>query len=105
MQTMLVDEHPGKASIFFLPVIDMPATDETWIYSTLHFVALQAHKYGFTPVITFDQPLWRKAMKIVAEQGRDSVLSGVVLKRGGFPHDYEWLHWTDNGKFMFKRGV
>ena len=28
MQTMLVGEHPGKASMFFLPMIDMPATDD-----------------------------------------------------------------------------
>ena len=51
-----------KASIKFLPIIDMNPSDETCIYSTLQFVMSQADKLGIsTPCITFDQPLWLKA--------------------------------------------
>lgn len=84
MQTILVGEHSGRASIFYLPMIDMPATDETCIFSTIHFIASQAHRYNFDPVITFDQPLWWKAMKIVAGEGPSSQISRVTLKLGGF---------------------
>ena len=41
MQTAIVGSHPGKAKMIFLPFIDLPASSETCIYSTLSFVAEQ----------------------------------------------------------------
>ena len=46
-------------------MIDMDPTNESCIYSTLQFVADQAKKYGVTPVLTLDQPLWMKAQHIL----------------------------------------
>ena len=53
----------SKCGVDFLPIINMNPSDETCIYSTLWFVIDQASKMKIpTPVITFDQPLWTKAM-------------------------------------------
>ena len=72
--------HPGKSSIHFLPMIDMnPSCD----FSTMMFVCSQANKHRFTPVITFDQPLWWKAMNIIQEQPANSDMRSVVLRLGG----------------------
>ena len=38
MQTTMSGEHPGKSSIAFLPIIDMPASNESCILTTLHFI-------------------------------------------------------------------
>ena len=59
-------------------------TDETCICSILYFIAARASKYGFAPVVTLDQPLRWKAMRIVAAKGPASFLSTIVLKLGGF---------------------
>ena len=61
MQLVHHGEYPGQFSINFLPMIYMGPKNESCIYSTLHFVADQAKKYGVTPVLTFDQPLRFKA--------------------------------------------
>lgn len=41
MQTSLVGRHAGAAKVVFLPFIDLSASNETCIYSTLSFVAQQ----------------------------------------------------------------
>ncbi|KAK2717494.1 hypothetical protein QYM36_006318, partial [Artemia franciscana] len=43
----------------------------------------QGRTYGFTPVITFDQPLWWKSMK-TRKSDTTNELSSIVLKLGGF---------------------
>ena len=68
------------ASIRFLPIIDLNPSDETCIFSTLLFVMQQAKKLNIpTPCITFDQPLWQKAMGIIKEQNLQ-----MVCRLGGF---------------------
>ena len=53
------DSQYGKSDIFLFPIIDLPPTDPTCIYSTLLFIVSQAQKLNIdTPCITFDQPLW-----------------------------------------------
>ena len=54
------------------------------IYSTLIFVCDHADRYGVDPIVTFDQPLWFKAMTIIESQTDSSKLSSVVLRLGGF---------------------
>ena len=72
--------NPGKASINFLPIIDLKSTDERCIYSTLVFIIEQAKNMKIpTPSVTFDQPLWYKAMGIKAEQHLQ-----IVIRLGGF---------------------
>lgn len=63
-----------KATVKFMPIIDLNPCDETCINSTLHFVIKQAEKIGIpTPCITFDQPLWLKATGIIKDQNLNIV--------------------------------
>ena len=68
MQKICEGDYPGRASIMFLPMIDLDPSDKTCIYSTLLLVSEQAKRYHVTPVITFDQPLWLKALMIVRSE-------------------------------------
>ena len=47
-------EHPGQASVVFLPIIDLNPSDLVCIFSTLHFVCDHASRYDVTPILTFD---------------------------------------------------
>lgn len=76
--------HPGKAEVVFLPMIDLSASDDTCIYSTLHFIATQAKLYNYTPILTFDQPLWWKAMLILENAELSSPIKGIILRLRGF---------------------
>ena len=67
MQTLHDGPHPGKSSIEFLPMTDLDPCDPTCIYSTLKFVVSQARLYDITPVLTFDQPLYWKALMITTK--------------------------------------
>ena len=40
MQPVHHGEYPGESSITFLPMLDMDPTIASWVYSTLHFVAI-----------------------------------------------------------------
>ena len=40
--------------------------------------------YNATPIITFDRPLWWKAMTIIESEPEGSDLHGMVLRLGGF---------------------
>ena len=84
MQFISHREHPGQASTMFLPMIDLNPSDLSCVYSTLLFVCDHAHRYGVTPIITFDQPLWWKAMTIVESETEGANLSSVVVRLGGF---------------------
>ena len=65
-----------KSEVLFLPIIDLSPSDETCIYSTLLYIQIQAEQLSIpTACITFDQPLWRKAVEIITERS---------LRLGGF---------------------
>ncbi len=49
------------------------------IYSTLKYVCEHARRHDITPIITFDQPLWWKALMILVTGPAESDLSNVVL--------------------------
>ena len=83
MQTIHKGNHPGQSSIIFMPMIDMKATDDTCILSTMHFVATQTQKYNVYPILTFDQPLYQKANEIQLNQPDSSVVKNIVLRLGG----------------------
>ena len=82
MQFVHHGTHPGKSSFVFLPMIDMKSTDPTCIYSTLKFICEHAHHHNATPIITFDQPLWWKAMLIIEAEPEGSNLHSIVLRLG-----------------------
>ena len=80
MSNICTGEYPGKSTISLLPITDLNPTDMTCIYSTLKFVQSQAKKLNIvTPVITFDQPLYIKAMEIVKAKNMN-----MVVMLGGF---------------------
>ena len=80
MQTINSDETPVRSDIPLLPVIDMSPTNETCIYSTLRYVIELALNLGITtPCITFDQPLWLKAVDIMK-----SLYLEIVVRLGCF---------------------
>ena len=77
-------DHPGQASVVFLPMIDMDPNDINCINSTLYFISDHASRYNVTPVLTFDQPLWLKATMIIDSGPVNSHLRRIVLRLGGF---------------------
>ena len=91
MQFVHQGDHPGKASVMFLPIIDMNPSDSTCIYSTLMFVSEHAQRHGVTPILTFDQPLWWKALMIIESEPEESDLRGIVLRLGGFHTEMSFL--------------
>ncbi len=91
MQFVHQGDHPGKASVMFLPIIDMNPSDSTCIYSTLMFISEHAQRHGVTPIVTFDQPLWWKALMIIESEPEESDLRGIVLRLGGFHTEMSFL--------------
>ena len=62
-------QKKSQYTVEFLPIIDLSLSNETCIYSTLKFVIKQAQNFAVqTPYVTFDQPLWIKAMGIIDEE-------------------------------------
>jgi len=86
MQMVQKGNHPGESSVLYLPMIDMNSNDMTCIYSTLHFVSSHAKQYNVTPIRTFDQPLWWKALQIIK-----SDLRLIVVRLGGFHTEMSFL--------------
>jgi hypothetical protein len=91
MQTVQQGTHPGKSSVLFLPMIDMNPSDPSCIYSTMKFICAQARKYKFTPILTFDQPLWWKSMTIIQQATAESELKSIVLRLGGLHMQMSFL--------------
>ncbi|WAR17805.1 hypothetical protein MAR_032399 [Mya arenaria] len=84
MQMLQKGEYPGKASVIFMPMIDLDPGDLSCIYTTLLFVENHATRYAVTPILTFDQPLYWKAFNVILNEAADSPLHKVVLRLGGF---------------------
>ena len=87
MQFVYRGNHLGKSSVMFLPMIDMNPSDVTCVYSTLKYIQEHAHRH-VTPIFTFDQPLWWKALMIVVTEPD---MSDVVLRLGGFHTEMSFL--------------
>ena len=85
-QFMHHGDHPGKASVMFLPMIDMNSNDTTCIYSTLAFVTEHV-----SPIITFDQPPWLKALMLIRTKPLVNDLRRIVLRLGGFHAEMSFL--------------
>lgn len=70
-------EYPGQSSVAFLPMIDMNPSDMSCILSTLHYVSAHARKQDQFLVITFDQPLYLKALTILQQEKDNSDLQNI----------------------------
>lgn len=79
-------KNPGQSNVVFLPMIDSCASDDSCEFSTLLFLAEQAISYEFSPIVTFDQPLYWKGIMIIAYSDSDSSkpIKKIVLKLCGF---------------------
>ena len=69
----------------------MSSSDSTCIYSTLKFVSEHARRHDVTPIITLDQPLWWKALKITTTEPVGSELREIVLHFGGLHTETSFL--------------
>ena len=78
------NEHPGKSTVIYLPMIDMYPGDKTCILLTLEFLSNLAKKGNKTPIVTFDQPLYWKAASIILDSPDNYSLRGIVLMLGSF---------------------
>ena len=94
MQFCQKGEYPGKSDIVFLPMIDLNPSGLTCIYSTINFLSRHSRKYGVVPILTFDQPLWWKAVCTVNDEPPESDLKGVVLRFGTFHTQMSFLGST-----------
>jgi hypothetical protein len=74
--------HGGVSGFEFLPMINLPSSDMNCMYSTLLFCHKEAERYGCRAVVTFDQPLYHKAFKILSAEGCS--FSDTIVILGGF---------------------
>ena len=72
-------------------MIDLDPCDPSCIYTTMKFVSSQARRYDATPILTFDQPLYWKALTIIQSQPDESDLKGMVHRLGGFHMQMSFL--------------
>ena len=77
------DDSFVKSSVFFLPIIDMPASNMSCLLSTVQYISDLANKHKLPAIITFDQPLFYKASSIL-HQTSDEQLKQITLLLGSF---------------------
>ena len=69
------------ADFRWLPIFDVNLGDTPCVFSTLNFIGQQAKKLCIeTACVTFDQPLWLKAVEITKAEK----MTNIVCKLGGF---------------------
>ena len=77
----------GPHEVDFLPFIDHDPNDLSTVYTTLCFVIDQCKKQKcMYPIITFDQPLWLKAMKL-----KESCRLDITILLGNFHTQMSFL--------------
>jgi len=80
MQQVTRGQHSSAAVVQMMPLIDMNPGDESCIYSTMLFAIGQANKLSIPcPCLTFDLPLWVKAVDIARAKELN-----IVCCLGGF---------------------
>ena len=82
-KTVRKGNHHGASSIIFMPMIDKKSTDSVCLLSTISFVCTLSQKYAMTPILTFDQPLYWKAMELMVSHPDDHLVKKCVLRLGG----------------------
>ena len=70
---------------------DLDPSDPSCIYTTMKFLLSQARRHDATPIITFDQHLYWKALTIIHSQPDGSDLTGMGLRLGGFHMQMSFL--------------
>ena len=103
MQLVQTGNFPGKSRVVFMPMLDLNPSDMSCIFSTLYFIACQSRKMNTTPVVTFDQPLYWKALHIVINEPEGSDVKDVIVRLGGFHTEMSFLGCI--GKLMENTGL
>ena len=91
MQMVSHGPHPGSSSVFFMPMIDLKSSDEICLFSTMCFVSEQAKRYIYTPILTFDQPLWWKSYEIQQSESSNRDIKDIILRLGGLHTEMSFL--------------
>ena len=81
MKASYDDPRPSKTAIHFEPMIDIPSSDYSCIYSTMLFVS---EKYAHDPALKFDQPLYWKVMEITTHKQQKRSFNKMVVMLGTF---------------------
>ena len=67
------------------------------------FVSAEVSSHNVTPVVTFNQPLWWKALTIISCERDDSELKSIVLRLDAF---HMWMSFLDSiGYLMYDSGL
>ena len=91
--------HTQVADVRMCPVVDMSPSDPSCIYSTMVYVIeCCASMHVETPCITFDQPLWQKAINIAISDKMN-----IVIRLGPFHILMSFL--ASIGTFMAGSGL
>ena len=69
----------------------MSSSNTTCIFPTLKFISEHARHHKVTPIITFDQPLWWKALMVIESEPPDSDVRQVVLRLGRFHTEMSFI--------------
>ena len=72
-------------------MLDLNPSDMSCVYSTLQFVAVHARNLNMTPIVTFDQPLYWKALCIVTNEPHNSEIKSMIVRLGGFHTEMSFL--------------
>ncbi|KAJ8887933.1 hypothetical protein PR048_007417 [Dryococelus australis] len=68
----------------FLPMIDLHPVSHNCVYTTLKFVCEEAKRLNVaTPIVTFDQLLWIKAMEVICSN-HEGEFDNMAIRLGGF---------------------
>ena len=84
MQLIHKGEHPSALSVMFLPIIDLNPSDMNCVYSYLCYISTHVRRHNVAPILTFDQPLWLKAIIIQASVSADNGIRSIVVRFVGF---------------------
>ena len=84
MQPIHKGEHTSVSSVMFLPIIDLNPSDMNCVYYTLRYISTHFRRHNIAPIVTFDQPLWLKAVIIQYSVSPDNGIRSLVVRLGGF---------------------
>ena len=84
MRIVTTGHHPGRASTFFMLMINLKSTDPVYFLSTMNFLAIQFSQHNMVPILTFNQPLYSKSISTNEHQDESSTHKKIVLRIGGF---------------------
>ena len=74
-----------KCKLVALPFIDAPPSDNNTIYTALKYVATLSNDIGLqTSFVTFDQPLYKKAVEIIYTSDVTDSIANIKVRLGTF---------------------